>query len=139
MGFFQPDLPMRCHPDDSWVACVELFPPPLAPFRDDPHRPASTLSGVCNIVQNGSWPMSRSDSSSTERFLPLRPDDPTPPLEVFDASSSVASTDLPREDSYNESCWSISSEATDASALVASNFVSPAELVQELSDVESVQ
>mmetsp|Transcript_66053 Transcript_66053/g.144016 ORF Transcript_66053/g.144016 Transcript_66053/m.144016 type:complete len:625 (+) Transcript_66053:80-1954(+) len=39
MAVFKPDLPMRCSPDDRFVAFRELFPHPMIPFTSCPRRP----------------------------------------------------------------------------------------------------
>lgn len=39
MGYFRPDLPMRCDPADPFLPFSELFPHPLIPFQSYPKRP----------------------------------------------------------------------------------------------------
>lgn len=39
MGYFRPELPMRCDPADAFVPFAELFPHPLIPFQSYPRRP----------------------------------------------------------------------------------------------------
>lgn len=39
MGYFRPDLPMRCDPGDRFLPFKELFPHPLVPFKAYPRRP----------------------------------------------------------------------------------------------------
>mmetsp|Transcript_115390 Transcript_115390/g.372848 ORF Transcript_115390/g.372848 Transcript_115390/m.372848 type:complete len:771 (+) Transcript_115390:155-2467(+) len=39
MGYFRPDLPMRCDPSDKFVPFAELFPHPMIPFQSYPNRP----------------------------------------------------------------------------------------------------
>jgi len=44
MGYFRPDLPMRCDPSDEFVPFMELFPHPLVPFQSYPKRPQQRMS-----------------------------------------------------------------------------------------------
>jgi len=46
MGYFRPDLPMRCDPTDPFVEFNKLFPPPLVPFESCPRRVASNGGAV---------------------------------------------------------------------------------------------
>lgn len=46
MGYFRPDLPMRCDTSDAFVPFAELYPHPLIPFQSYPNRPPSRLSGL---------------------------------------------------------------------------------------------
>jgi len=39
LGYFRPDLPMRCHPADQFIKFAELFPHPQLPFQSYPKRP----------------------------------------------------------------------------------------------------
>jgi len=39
MGYFRPDLPMRCDPSDPFVPFAELYPHPMIPFQSYPNRP----------------------------------------------------------------------------------------------------
>lgn len=39
MGYFRPELPMRCDPSDRFVPFGELFPHPQLPFQSYPKRP----------------------------------------------------------------------------------------------------
>mmetsp|Transcript_937 Transcript_937/g.1630 ORF Transcript_937/g.1630 Transcript_937/m.1630 type:complete len:733 (+) Transcript_937:368-2566(+) len=39
MGYFRPDLPMRCDPGDRFLPFKDLFPHPLVPFKAYPRRP----------------------------------------------------------------------------------------------------
>jgi len=39
LGYFRPDLPMRCDPADRFVPFQELFPHPMIPFQSYPKRP----------------------------------------------------------------------------------------------------
>merc|ERR1711879_1020372 len=36
IGYFRPDLPMRCDPGDAFVEINKLFPPPSIPFESYP-------------------------------------------------------------------------------------------------------
>lgn len=38
MGYFRPDLPMRCDAGDPFIEFNKLFPPPLVPFESYPRR-----------------------------------------------------------------------------------------------------
>jgi translation initiation factor 2A len=39
MGYFRPQLRMRCNPSDKFIAFSDLFPHPLIPFHSYPKRP----------------------------------------------------------------------------------------------------
>mmetsp|Transcript_12117 Transcript_12117/g.26430 ORF Transcript_12117/g.26430 Transcript_12117/m.26430 type:complete len:108 (+) Transcript_12117:184-507(+) len=40
MGYFRPDLPMRCDKNDKFVPFATLWKHPLVPFQSYPNRPA---------------------------------------------------------------------------------------------------
>jgi len=47
MGYFRPNLPMRCDAADRFVPFAELFPHPMIPFQSYPKRPTNfALSGL---------------------------------------------------------------------------------------------
>mmetsp|Transcript_120599 Transcript_120599/g.234885 ORF Transcript_120599/g.234885 Transcript_120599/m.234885 type:complete len:99 (-) Transcript_120599:90-386(-) len=41
LGYFRPDLLMRCDPTDPFIEFNKLFPPPLIPFESYPRRVTS--------------------------------------------------------------------------------------------------
>jgi hypothetical protein len=47
MGYFRPELRMRCNPNDAFVEFSNLFPHPMVPFESYPRRvPANGNSSV---------------------------------------------------------------------------------------------
>jgi len=44
MGYFRPDLPMRCDPKDAFTPFNQMFPAPLVPFESYPRRQAQNGS-----------------------------------------------------------------------------------------------
>lgn len=51
MGYFRPDLPMRCDPNDQFVEFSKLFPPGGIPFQSYPRR-------IANNGSDGRGPLS---------------------------------------------------------------------------------
>lgn len=49
MGYFRPDLLMRCDPGDHFVEFGQLFPPPSIPFESYPRRITSSNGGAVNL------------------------------------------------------------------------------------------
>mmetsp|Transcript_400 Transcript_400/g.1242 ORF Transcript_400/g.1242 Transcript_400/m.1242 type:complete len:88 (-) Transcript_400:226-489(-) len=45
MGYFRPELCMRCDANDPFVEFSKLFPPHLVPFESYPRRPAANGMG----------------------------------------------------------------------------------------------
>lgn len=46
MGYFRPNLPMRCDPADRFASFGELFPHPMIPFQSYPKRPSNAAANM---------------------------------------------------------------------------------------------
>jgi len=46
MGYFRPDLPMRCDQNDSFLELQKMFPPGTEPFVSYPRRPNAGANGA---------------------------------------------------------------------------------------------